>query len=134
MKSTTIPQVRAVSGSTPQESAHLFNEAMKELAHLHPTFEKEGNTFWIFYSMQINEAETLADAYDLKGMKTNCKACPHCIRDRNRFGDIDARKVYGTCAMTGERVRLREAACDIYYEEIERGSDGEECKDQNRDG
>lgn len=133
MKSTIIPQVRAISGSTPQEAALLFNEAMQELAYLHPKYEKDGNTFWIYYSMEIREPETVAERHELKGEGAHCKDCPHLVRDRNRFGDIDARKVYGTCAKTGERMRLREAACDIYYEESERGSNAEEHANQNGD-
>lgn len=126
MKYTVIPQVRAISGSTPQEAALLFNEAIMELAPLHPSFQREGDTYYIQYNVQIAEAETLADKYEMAGKKAKCKDCPHCIRDRNRFGDIDARKVWATCSATGERVRIRGEACDIYYEEMERGSDAEE--------
>ena len=126
MKYTAIPQFRAISGSTPQEAAMLFNEAIMELAPLHPSFQREGDTYYIQYSVQIAEAETLAEKYEMKGCGAKCKDCPHCIRDRNRFGDIDARKVWATCSKTSERVRLRAEACDIYYEEMERGSDAEE--------
>ena len=117
MKYTVIPQFRAISGSTPQEAALLFNEAIMELAPLHPSFQREGDTYYIQHNVQIAEPENLADEHELKGEKATCKDCQKCIRDRNRFGDIDARKVYGTCAETGERVRLRERACDIYYKE-----------------
>ena len=117
MKRITVPQVRAISGDTPQEAALLFNEAMQELAHLRPKYEKEGNVFWIYYTMEIVEPETLADEEELNGRKAFCKDCGHCYRDRNRFGDIDARKKHGTCTETGERVWLREDACDIYYRE-----------------
>ena len=136
MKRIVIPQMRPVTGSTPEEAANRFNEAMTELAWLHPTFVREGDIYYIQYTVELVQAETKSESYELKGDKATCKVCPHCIRDRNRFGDIDARKVYGTCDQSGERVRLREMACDIYYEERERGSDGstEECKDQNRDG
>ena len=117
MKHTVIPQIRAISGNTPQEAALLFNEAMMELAPLHPTFQREGDTYYIQYSIELREAETAADEHELKGEHHTCEECEHCIRDRNRFGDIDARKVYGTCALTGERVRLRKSVCDTYYEE-----------------
>lgn len=120
MKRIVIPQVRAISGSTPQEAALLFNEAIMELAPLHPTFTREADTYYIQYSVEIAEPETVTDEHELRGEHHTCKECKSCIRDRNRFGDIDARKVYGTCAMTGERVRLRKPVCDIYYEE-ERG-------------
>jgi hypothetical protein len=113
----TIPQMRPITGSTPEEAAHKFNEAIIELAPLHPTFTREGDVYYIQYTIEIKEAETTADEHELKGEHHTCKECPHCIRDRNRFGDIDARKVYGTCAINGERVRLRADVCDTFYEE-----------------
>ena len=117
MKHTFIPQIRAITGNTPQEAALAFNEAMMELAPLRPTFQREGDTYYIQYSVEINEAETLAEEHELKGEHHKCEECPRCIRDRNRFGDIDARKVWATCAMTGERIRIRSEVCDIYYKE-----------------
>ena len=115
MKHITIPQIRAISGNTPQEAALLFNETIMELAHLHPTFTREGDTYYIQYSVEYDEAETLAEEHVLKGEVRTCKDCRHCIRDLNRFGDIDARKVWATCGKTGERVRIREIVCDEYY-------------------
>ena len=117
MKHIVIPQIRAISGNTPQEAALLFNEAMMELAPLHPTFVREGDTYYIQYSVEINEAETIAEEHELKGEHHKCHECPHCVRDLNRFGDIDARKVWATCAKTGKRTRINLDACDIYYEE-----------------
>lgn len=63
MKAISIPQVRPVSGNTPQEAAMLFNEAMRELAPLHPTYTQDGCTFWIYYSIEYKEAESIADEY-----------------------------------------------------------------------
>lgn len=117
MKHITIPQIRAISGNTPQEAAHLFNETMMELAHLHPTFQREGDTYYIQYSVIIDEAETVADEHKLKGEHHTCGECHRCIRDINRFGDIDARKVWATCELKGERVRIRADVCDEYYKE-----------------
>lgn len=117
MKHIVIPQIRAISGNTPQEAALLFNEAMMELAPLHPTFVREGDTYYIQYSVEINEAETVTEEHELKGEHHKCKECHHCVRDLNRFGDIDARKVWATCAKTGERIRINGEVCDIYYEE-----------------
>lgn len=115
MKHTVIPQIRAISGNTPQEAALLFNEAMMELAPLHPTFQREGDTYYIQYSVEIKEAETVAEEHELKGEHHKCEECHHCVRDRNRFGDIDARKVWATCSRTGERIRIRSEVCDEYY-------------------
>lgn len=116
MRTISVPQVRAISGNSPQETALLFNQAMQELAALHPTFERDGNTFWVTYTVVTNVPETLAEAHEMKGETSYCGECPHCLRDRNRFGEIDTRKKWAVCGDTGERIRIDENACDTYYE------------------
>lgn len=118
MKHISIPQVRAISGSTPQETAMLFNEAIRELALMHPTFKQDGNTIWIYYTVEYTEPECLADEHEAKGEGAQCIDCPYCVRDVNRFGDIDVRKKHATCMkMNGQRVRIDASACDEYYRE-----------------
>lgn len=116
MKTITKHRVEAITGDSPQEAAALFNEAMDRLAELHPTFEREGCTFWIHYKVIHEEAETLSEAYELAGKEAHCLECPFIIRDVNRFGNIDARKKWATCGKTGQRTNIECRACDIYYE------------------
>lgn len=113
----TIPQIRAISGNTPQEAALLFNSTMMELAGMHPSFTREGDTYYIQYIVEIKEAESLVEEHELNGERHTCNECHHCVRDLNRFGDIDARKVWATCSGTGERIRLNSSVCEVYYEE-----------------
>lgn len=115
MKRKSLFQTRVVQGNTPQETALLFNEAMQELADLNPTYERDGNTFWIFYTLTVEEPETLADTCELAGEKATCYDCPFIMRDLNRYGNIDARKRWATCGKTGERTHIESAACDEYY-------------------
>ena len=120
MKQISIPQVRPISGSTPQEAAMAFNTAIMELAPMHPTFKQEGNTFWIYYTVVYREPETLSEEYEMRGEGAKCVNCPYCVRDLNRFGDIDERKKHATCtAREGERIRIDSSACDIYYKRKE---------------
>ena len=122
MKTITKHRVEAITGDTPQEAAALFNEAMDRLAELHPTFEREGCTFWIHYKVIHQEAETIAEANELAGNTAHCMECPFIIRDLNRFGNVDARKKWATCGKTGERTNIECRACDIYYENFEERS------------
>ena len=117
MRHITITQVRPVTGNTPQEAAMLFNEAIMELAPLHPSYVREGDTYYITYTIEYREAENICDEYELKGEGAKCVDCPHCVRDLNRFGDIDVRKKHATCtAKEGMRIRIDSSACEIYYE------------------
>lgn len=113
-----IPKETAMRHITiPQEAALLFNETMMELAPMRPTFVREGNTYYIQYSIEYNEAETVTEEHELKGEYHNCAECPFCVRDLNRFGDIDLRKKWATCSASGERVRTDGTVCDTYYTE-----------------
>lgn len=126
MKTITKHRVEAITGDTPQEAALLFNEAMDRLAELNPRFEREGCTFWIFYKVIHDEAETISEEFELAGKTAHCLECPFIIRDQNRFGNTDAKKKWATCGKTGERTRIDSRACDIYYESI--GERSEEAK------
>ena len=118
MRQISIPQVLPITGSTPQEAAMLFNQTMMELAPMHPTFEKDGNTFWIYYTVEYREPETVCEEHEQKGEGAHCVDCPYCVRDLNRFGDIDVRKKHATCTkLSGQRIRIDSSACDIYYQE-----------------
>jgi len=118
MKTITKHRVEAITGDTPQEAAALFNEAMDRLAELQPKYEREGCTFWIYYKIEHEEAETIAEAYELAGKTAHCMECPFIVRDLNRFGNIDARKKWATCGKTGKRTNIECCACDIYYEAL----------------
>lgn len=115
MRTKSIPQMRAIQGSTPTETAMLFNEAMMELAELNPTYERDGQTIWIYYSITQSEPETLAEYHEEQGERAQCIDCMYCMRDLNRFGSIDGRKKWATCGKTGERTNIHSAACDTYY-------------------
>lgn len=45
MRRQSVPQIRAICGNTPQETALLFNEAMQELAPFNPRYERDGGVF-----------------------------------------------------------------------------------------
>lgn len=117
MKHITIPQVKPITGNTPQEAAMLFNQAIMELAPMNPQWTREGDTYYITYLVEYNEAENLVEEHELKGERHTCGECPHCVRDMNRFGEADMRKKWATCCCTGQRIRIDENVCDEYYTE-----------------
>ena len=107
--------MRAVSGSTPQETAMLFNQTMAELADLNPTYERDGGVFWIYYTVVKSEPETIVEEHELNGERAHCIDCPYLMRDLNRFGSIDGRKKWATCGKSGERTNIDSTVCEEYY-------------------
>ena len=115
MKTTKIVQTRFINGSDGHDTAAEFNEAMMELANLNPRFEREGNSFWIFYSVIQEEPETIAEKHEMEGEKAHCGDCPFFMRPMNRLGLIDGRAKHGTCGKEGTREHIDSCACDYYY-------------------
>lgn len=115
MRTKTIPQTRVISGNTPQETAMLFNEAMTELADLNPKYERDGNVFWIYYTVVKTEAETIVEQHEMMGERAHCIDCPYLMRDLNRFGSIDGRRKWATCGKSGERTHVDSTVCEEYY-------------------
>lgn len=115
MRTNTFTQIKVIAGNTPQETAMLFNEAMMELADLHPTYERDGSMFWIYYTVEQTACETLREEHEEQGEYAKCIDCPYLMRDLNRLGNIDARKKWGTCGKTGERTNVDSRACETYH-------------------
>ena len=115
MKTIKIVQTRFINGSDGHDTAAEFNQAMVELANLNPTYERDGNSFWIFYSVITEEPETLAEKHEMEGEKAHCGDCPYYMRPVNRLGNIDGRAKYGTCGKSGTREHIDSCACDDYY-------------------
>ena len=107
-----VPQVRFIQGRDPHETAQMFNETMTELAELNPTYEREGDSFWVYYKVDMYSDEEIFER--VTTTSAHCEDCPYIMRDLNRFGNIDARKKWATCGKTGERVHMESKACDIY--------------------
>lgn len=115
MQYRSIKQVEAVTGSTPQELANNFNEAMRRLQGCSPKDEWHGDVVYIYYYANERVAECLAEEHQLAGDEHSCDECPFCTRALNASGQVDARRKWAVCGKTGEPVRISNAACDEYY-------------------
>ena len=115
MKTIKTIQSRFIDGSDGHEVSAEFNQAMMELAELNPKWERDGNSFWIFYSVEKVEAENIVEEHEMAGESAHCIDCPYLLRDTNRFGNIDGRKKWATCGKTGERTNIESRACEIYH-------------------
>lgn len=129
MKTTKIFQSRYIDGSDGHDAAAEFNEAMIELADMNPKFERDGRSFWIFYQVEKALPENIVEEHELAGDTAYCGRCPYIVRDLNRFGRVDERKMWASCSKTCERTRIDSRACEIYYREIERRRSSETKKE-----
>lgn len=115
MKTIKVVQTRFIDGADGHDTAAEFNQAMMDLAELNPKYERDGKSFWIFYSVEKVECESIIDEHEIQGENAHCIDCPYLMRDLNRFGNIDARKKWATCGKTGERTNIESRACEIYH-------------------
>ena len=115
MKTKKVIQSRFIDGTDGHDACAEFNQVMMELAELNPKFERNGNSFWIFYSVEMTEPENIVEEHEMAGENAHCLDCPYMMRELNRFGNIDARKKWGTCGKTGERTNIDSRACEIYH-------------------
>ena len=120
MKRIKVWQSRFIDGKDGHDSSAEFNALMMELAELNPEFQREGDSFWIFYQVEKVECENLVEEREEAGEKAHCIDCPFVVRDLNRFGNIDARKKWATCGKNGERTHVDSRACEEYYKQAER--------------
>lgn len=121
MRREKYVQCAACIGATLEESVAIFNQEMHRLRSYSPTFERCGDGFLIYYTMEERMPETVVEAKALKGIRHTCGDCTRCMRELNRFGEVDQRKKHAMCERTGERVRVDSEVCDDFYiKEFER--------------
>lgn len=120
MKTIKMVQSRFIDGADGHDTSAEFNQTMEELAGLNPKFERDGKSFWIFFTVEKVEPENVVEEHELAGESATCLDCPYLMRDLNRFGNIDTRKRWATCGKTGERTHIGSRACEIYHKLKER--------------
>ena len=116
-----IPQVECIEGKTRQEVALKFNKRMVELAYANPSWEREGDVFWITYKKLAEEPENVVEEHEMKGVSLHCIDCPYCDRVIDIYGNKSARVKWGKCMKYGmSSVNLNKKVCRAYWENEER--------------
>lgn len=117
MKRTKYTQCAVCAGKDYDESARIFNEKMQELMEMKPRFERDGNVFLIFYTVEEIVPEGLAEEMELQGIKHVCAECEHFKVPLNRHGQPDGRKKKILCERAHQLATPGDRVCDIFYEE-----------------
>lgn len=133
MQRHSIKQVEAITGSTPQELASNYNEAMRRLKGCNPKDEWHGDVVYIYYYCDESIPESLSDEYELLGDVHKCGECPYCTKKLNRYGEVDVRFKHAVCGKTGASVRIDETACDIFYSIIDTMQEQGRKRGSNKD-
>lgn len=116
MKTNRYTKCILCEGDTLQEAVDKFNAEMKSHAAFKTRFERAGEAFLIYVDVEELAPETIAEAKHLEGCDRYCTECSECVREKNRFGNIDARKIFGYCARQNMRkIRIDQTVCDDYF-------------------
>lgn len=117
MRTATYKQCVLCAGATMAESVRIFNEQMKELGQLKPTYERIDGGFLIYFNETALIPESLADKMELKGEIHVCEECSHCQWPKNRHGLEDKRVKKTMCHRSIQLINKDTQVCDIFYEE-----------------
>jgi hypothetical protein len=120
MKYINRKQTLIVTGNTAPEFQQNLNDALNDLARKGFKHELQFNMAYglcayIIYEERFEEAETLADQYELKGETYKCYECPMYNPSTDR------RVKYTTCKKGERHIYHSCPACDWFYEELEKG-------------
>lgn len=130
MKYTCLKQTEVVTGSTAEDFQIKLNRALEEIAKTSSKYELQFNMqmgfcAYIVYDVRREYPETIADEYELKGIKYSCSDCP-------MFRPSEDRRIkYTTCVHGTHRCAANDDACDWFYEELDKGGIKFLCGDEN---
>ena len=110
MSNIVVPQVEYIGGSTPQESAALFNARIIELQFNNPTFERDGIGFWITYSKDVQCETPKKVSYGGDGFPC-CSECSY-------FKRVSERVKWGACDYHRASVNANNKICEEYRKNI----------------
>ena len=109
MSSITVPQVEFVGGSTPQETAALFNTRIVELRFNKPTFERVDSGFWITYTKEIETSRDKEKEVEHSDVYPRCSNCLY-------FEKAGERVKWGVCRRYGDAsVNANKKACATFW-------------------
>ena len=120
MRYTNLKQTKIITGNTAMDFQEKLNAALEEVARQSARYELTFNTSmgfcaYVVYEVSREYAETVADEYELRGVKYCCNDCP-MFRPSE-----DKRVKYTTCSHGFPRRGANDDACDWFYEELEKG-------------
>ena len=122
MRYCTFKQYAIVAGDTTQELAEKLNAKLYELRNKSPDVTFDGLTARIAYQESEEEPETIAEEYQLRGVRLTCYDCPYFVPTLNLDGSENRRAKKGGCPFKEHRLTYKDkAACDRLFEMLNDG-------------
>lgn len=100
MKQERYQQFLTVKAEAPELFTEDLNRAIRDLREKSPVVhfsETDPLCAYVSYTERFQAPETIADEYELQGVKFTCEMCPIFSPIMKRDGTPDARLKYGDC-------------------------------------
>lgn len=122
MKCRSYQQFAIVAADSAQSLTEQLNAKLRELADKHPTVTFDGMIARIQYEISESEPESIADEYELQGVRLTCQDCPFYSPILKADGTIDGRIKYGDCPFAEYGRAYRDSqACMTLLQKLNNG-------------
>jgi hypothetical protein len=122
MISRSYQQFAIVAADSAQQLTDQLNEKLRELRDKSPTVTFEGMIARIQYTESERVPETLAEEYELQGVRLTCGDCPFFCPALKADGTVDLRAKWGGCPFAEyKKTDRRSRACDKLFQALNDG-------------
>ena len=122
MRSRSYQQFAIVAADSAQQLTEQLNAELIRLRNKNPIVTFEGLIARIQYMEDESVPETLAEEYEMQGVKLTCEDCPFFCPTIKADGTRDLRAKWGGCHLKeGGAAKRTSAACDTLFEKLNSG-------------
>lgn len=125
MKAQSIQQFAIVQSDSAPAFEEELNARMRDLSSKCPKVKFDGLTAYISYMETTRVPESVADEYQLQGVRFRCEDCPEFQAILKEDGTEDRRLRYGECQYADRGRTYKDSpACDMLFKLIKSGRIG----------
>lgn len=122
MISRSYQQFAIVAADSAQQLTDQLNEKLKELRDKGPTVTFERMIARISYTEREQVPESIAEEYEMRGVRLTCEDCPFFTPAIKTDGSEDLRAKWGGCPFAEyKRTTRGSLACDELFQRLNDG-------------
>lgn len=130
MRSKSYQQFAIIQSDSAQLLTEQLNEKLKELHDKNPIVTFEGLIARISYTVEYQTPESVAEEYEVQGLRLTCEDCPYFMPMIKSDGSEDRRAKRGTCPYKEYNIAFKDSsACDKLFQMLAEGRIGLCLKD-----